>query len=163
MLPGSPEALTSAEEALEFAEKIGYPVILKAAAGGGGRGMRVVNSAAELPNLLMQAQTEAGAAFSVPDIYLEKYIGAQTQWHQPEEAFYFQAHYVDELRALTLAGLHTPEDYFAIITKGDEVLDWREMQARYAAAKVLLLEGGDHAIGDFPVHLPRVMAHLNCV
>ncbi len=76
VLPGSPEALTSAEEALEFAEKIGYPVILKAAAGGGGRGMRVVNSAEELPNLLMQAQTEAGAAFSVPDIYLEKYIGA---------------------------------------------------------------------------------------
>ena len=76
VLPGSPEALTSAEEALEFAEKIGYPVILKAVAGGGGRGMRVVNSAEELPNLLMQAQTEAGAAFSVPDIYLEKYIGA---------------------------------------------------------------------------------------
>jgi acetyl-CoA carboxylase, biotin carboxylase subunit len=76
VLPGSQEALTSAEEALEFAEKIGYPVILKAAAGGGGRGMRVVNAASELPNLLAQAQSEAGAAFSVPDIYLEKYIGA---------------------------------------------------------------------------------------
>ncbi len=76
VLPGSQEALTSAEEALEFAEQIGYPVILKAAAGGGGRGMRVVNSADELPGLLAQAQNEAGAAFSVPDIYLEKYIGA---------------------------------------------------------------------------------------
>jgi acetyl-CoA carboxylase biotin carboxylase subunit len=76
VLPGSQEALASAEEALEFAEKIGYPVILKAAAGGGGRGMRVVNTASELPNLLAQAQSEAGAAFSVPDIYLEKYIGA---------------------------------------------------------------------------------------
>jgi acetyl-CoA carboxylase biotin carboxylase subunit len=76
VLPGSQEALTSAEEALEFAGQIGYPVILKAAAGGGGRGMRVVNSAEELPNLLAQAQHEAGAAFSVPDIYLEKYIGA---------------------------------------------------------------------------------------
>ncbi len=76
VLPGSLEALTSAEEALDFAAKIGYPVILKAAAGGGGRGMRVVNTAEELPNLLAQAQTEAGAAFSVPDIYLEKYIGA---------------------------------------------------------------------------------------
>jgi acetyl-CoA carboxylase, biotin carboxylase subunit len=75
-LPGSTEALTSAEEALEFAETIGYPVILKAAAGGGGRGMRVVNNAEELPGLLAQAQNEAGAAFSVPDIYLEKYIGA---------------------------------------------------------------------------------------
>ena len=76
VLPGSPEALTSAEEALEYAAKIGYPVILKAAAGGGGRGMRVVNNAEELPGLLAQAQSEAGAAFSVPDIYLEKYIGA---------------------------------------------------------------------------------------
>lgn len=76
VLPGSQEALASAEEALEFAESIGYPVILKAAAGGGGRGMRVVNSAEELPNLLAQAQTEAGAAFSVPDIYMEKYINA---------------------------------------------------------------------------------------
>ena len=76
VLPGSPEALTSAEEALDFAAKIGYPVILKAAAGGGGRGMRVVNNAEELPGLLAQAQSEAGAAFSVPDIYLEKYIGA---------------------------------------------------------------------------------------
>lgn len=75
-LPGSTEALSSAEEALEFAETIGYPVILKAAAGGGGRGMRVVHSAEELPSLLAQAQHEAGAAFSVPDIYLEKYIGA---------------------------------------------------------------------------------------
>ncbi len=76
VLPGSQEALKSAEEALEFAEQIGYPVILKAAAGGGGRGMRVVNNAEELPHLLTQAQNEAGAAFSVPDIYLEKYIGA---------------------------------------------------------------------------------------
>jgi acetyl-CoA carboxylase biotin carboxylase subunit len=76
VLPGSQEALKSAEEALEFAETIGYPVILKAAAGGGGRGMRVVHSAEELPGLLAQAQAEAGAAFSVPDIYLEKYIRA---------------------------------------------------------------------------------------
>lgn len=76
VLPGSQEALSSAEEALEFAEKIGYPVILKAAAGGGGRGMRVVERAENLPALLAQAQSEAGAAFSVPDIYLEKYIGA---------------------------------------------------------------------------------------
>jgi acetyl-CoA carboxylase biotin carboxylase subunit len=49
---------------------------LKASAGGGGRGMRVVNSAAELPGLLTQAQQEAGAAFSSADVYLEKYIGA---------------------------------------------------------------------------------------
>ena len=74
ILPGSEDVLHSTEEALEMAEEIGYPVILKAAAGGGGRGMRVVNAAEELPGLLVQAQSEAGAAFAVPDIYVEKYI-----------------------------------------------------------------------------------------
>jgi acetyl-CoA carboxylase biotin carboxylase subunit len=59
-----------------LAEQIGYPVILKASAGGGGRGMRVVNEASELPSLFAQAQQEAGAAFSSPDVYLEKFIGA---------------------------------------------------------------------------------------
>jgi acetyl-CoA carboxylase, biotin carboxylase subunit len=76
ILPGSDGALSSAEEGLQTAEKIGYPVILKASAGGGGRGMRVVNKAEDLPALLAQAQQEAGASFSSADVYLEKYIGA---------------------------------------------------------------------------------------
>jgi acetyl-CoA carboxylase, biotin carboxylase subunit len=76
ILPGSAGALSGAEEALQTAEKIGYPVILKASAGGGGRGMRVVNKAEDLPTLLTQAQQEAGASFSSADVYLEKYIGA---------------------------------------------------------------------------------------
>ena len=75
ILPGSTGALSSAEEGVETASKIGYPVIIKAAAGGGGRGMRVVNKAEDLPALLTQAQQEAGAAFSSADVYLEKYIG----------------------------------------------------------------------------------------
>ncbi|HEY3637595.1 MAG TPA: acetyl-CoA carboxylase biotin carboxylase subunit [Rhizomicrobium sp.] len=76
VLPGSTGVLQSPEEALEVAEQIGYPVILKASAGGGGRGMRVVHAAADLPGLFMQAQQEAGAAFSAPDVYLEKFIPA---------------------------------------------------------------------------------------
>jgi acetyl-CoA carboxylase biotin carboxylase subunit len=76
ILPGSEGVLGSAEEAIETANRIGYPVILKASAGGGGRGMRIVNSAAELPGLLEQAQQEAGASFSSADVYLEKFIGA---------------------------------------------------------------------------------------
>jgi len=76
VLPGSAGVLHSPEEAIELAESIGYPVILKASAGGGGRGMRVVNDPADLANLLAQAQQEAGAAFSSPDIYLEKYLPA---------------------------------------------------------------------------------------
>ena len=76
VLPGSAGVLKSPEEALELAEEIGYPVILKASAGGGGRGMRVVSKAEDLSPLFAQAQNEAAAAFSSGDVYLEKYIGA---------------------------------------------------------------------------------------
>jgi acetyl-CoA carboxylase biotin carboxylase subunit len=76
ILPGSPDVLKTPEEALELAEQIGYPVILKASAGGGGRGMRIVQKPEDLPGLYAQAQSEAGAAFSSADVYLEKYVGA---------------------------------------------------------------------------------------
>src|SRR5438552_8523067 len=72
ILPGSPGVLGSPEEACDLAAKIGYPVILKASAGGGGRGMRVVTCADDLPSLFLQAQNEAGSAFSSADVYLEK-------------------------------------------------------------------------------------------
>lgn len=91
---------------------------------------------------------------------LEKYIGEQTQFHAPEEHFYFQAEYVQELRDLVCGALRQPQNYFSILAKGDEVLDWHEMLARYQSGKVLLLEGGDHALSDFAVHLPAVMEHL---
>ncbi|HWC00945.1 MAG TPA: biotin carboxylase N-terminal domain-containing protein, partial [Bryobacteraceae bacterium] len=76
VLPGSTGVLHTAEEALETAKQIGYPVIVKASAGGGGRGMRVVHEPSQLPALVAQAQQEAGAAFSSPDVYLEKFIAA---------------------------------------------------------------------------------------
>ncbi len=76
VLPGSEGVLHGIDEALEVAGQIGYPVILKASAGGGGRGMRVVERSADLPALFTQAQQEAGAAFSSPEVYLEKYIRA---------------------------------------------------------------------------------------
>ncbi len=76
ILPGSQGILPSAEAAVELAPDIGYPVMLKAAAGGGGRGMRVVHCAAGMANLFAQAQAEAAAAFSCPDLYLEKFIEA---------------------------------------------------------------------------------------
>ncbi len=74
ILPGSKGILKSIEEALELAAEVGYPVMLKASAGGGGRGMRVVRNAEELPSLLAQAQAEASAAFSCGDMYLEKLV-----------------------------------------------------------------------------------------
>ena len=73
-LPGSDGVLGSAEEALEVANRIGFPIILKASAGGGGRGMRVVNKAEELAPMLEQAEQEAGASFSSADMYLEKFV-----------------------------------------------------------------------------------------
>ena len=73
VLPGS-EVIPSEEAALKEAESIGYPVMVKAAAGGGGRGMRIVPSEKELPHLFRTAQNEAAASFGTPDVYLEKYI-----------------------------------------------------------------------------------------
>ncbi|MEJ2007414.1 MAG: acetyl-CoA carboxylase biotin carboxylase subunit [Acidobacteriota bacterium] len=75
VLPGT-EVIASEEAALEAAEQIGYPVMVKAAAGGGGKGMRIVNSADELPKLLQTAQSEAEAAFGSSNVYLEKYISS---------------------------------------------------------------------------------------
>ena len=76
VLPGSKGIVARVEEALEVAERIGYPVMLKAAAGGGGRGMRVVRERAAMPALFAQAQQEAEAAFSCPDLYVEKFLPA---------------------------------------------------------------------------------------
>ncbi len=76
ILPGSGGVLASAEEAVETASRIGYPVIVKASAGGGGRGMRIVRQDSEMPGLFAQAQQEAAASFNSSDVYLEKFIEA---------------------------------------------------------------------------------------
>lgn len=91
---------------------------------------------------------------------LAKYIGEQTSWHDPDEHFFFQAEYVQELRELRCGALADPSHYLAIIAKGDEVLDWREMHARYLEGAVRLLTGGDHALSDFEVHLPEITTFL---
>ena len=90
---------------------------------------------------------------------LAQHIGETTAWHDPDERLFFRAEYIDELRALAAAPTR-PERYLAIVAKGDEVLDWREMAARYAGARIELLEGGDHALSDFDAHLPGVMRFL---
>jgi len=74
MLPGSDGPIEGEENALKSAESIGYPVIVKATAGGGGRGMRIVRAASELGHAIKTAQREAEAAFGVPDVYIEKYL-----------------------------------------------------------------------------------------
>jgi acetyl-CoA carboxylase biotin carboxylase subunit len=74
VVPGSEGVIQSEDEARGLAGEIGYPVMIKAAAGGGGRGMRIVNSEKELPHAFQTAQNEAAAAFGTPDVYLERYI-----------------------------------------------------------------------------------------
>jgi acetyl-CoA carboxylase biotin carboxylase subunit len=74
LVPGSPGALASAEEAQAVAAEVGYPVLVKAAAGGGGRGMKVARTAAELEEAFRVARAEAKAAFGDDSVYLEKYL-----------------------------------------------------------------------------------------
>jgi acetyl-CoA carboxylase biotin carboxylase subunit len=74
ILPGSDGVVADAEDALKWASEVGYPVILKAKAGGGGRGMRIVRSAEELPNLYAAASQEAANAFGNGEMYMEKFI-----------------------------------------------------------------------------------------
>ena len=74
ILPGSDGIIASADEALEWARTVGFPVIVKASAGGGGRGMRIIRDEKELPNLFHSAQSEAAAAFGNGDLYMEKFI-----------------------------------------------------------------------------------------
>ncbi|MGZ5493688.1 MAG: acetyl-CoA carboxylase biotin carboxylase subunit, partial [Thermoanaerobaculia bacterium] len=74
IIPGSPGPVRSTDEARQVARSIGYPVILKAAAGGGGRGMRICSSDEEIENAFETARSEAERAFGVADVYLEKYL-----------------------------------------------------------------------------------------
>ena len=91
---------------------------------------------------------------------LAAHIGEQTAFHNADDHFYFRPEFIDELRALTPVAITRPQRYSAVIAKGDEVLDWREMTARYSGANIRLLEGGDHSLSDFEVHLPGLLGFL---
>ena len=91
---------------------------------------------------------------------LASHIGEQSAWHSPQETFFFQPEFVQELRDLDAGSLSRPERFYTLIAKGDELLDWREMSARYAGSQGLLLEGGDHALSDFDAHLAGVLRFL---
>jgi len=90
---------------------------------------------------------------------LARHIGEQTNWHDPQDRFFFRPEFVDELRGLDISPF-VPQPCFAVIAQGDEVLDWREMTARYASARIRLLPGSDHALSDFDQHIDAVFDFL---
>ena len=92
---------------------------------------------------------------------LAAHIGELTNWHEPRQAFFFEPRFIAELEDLQCAGPAEPGNYYALVAKGDEVLDWREMIARYCGATVRLLEGSDHALSDFATHIDAVLAFLD--
>ncbi len=96
-----------------------------------------------------------------PARYLVDHTGAQTQWHDPEQHFFFDRSYIDELMALEVTQITRPERYFGVIAKGDEVLDWHEMTEHYRGARIKLLPAGDHALSDYAEeHLDDVLDFL---
>lgn len=91
-----------------------------------------------------------------PACDLKAYIGRVKNWHN-EGGYAFTQQHVDELRTQQTTAFTLPQRYMAIISKGDEVLNWREMTARYPAGQLRLLNGSDHAISEFDVYAREVL------
>lgn len=87
-------------------------------------------------------------------------IGEQTGWHNPDDHFFFRPEFIEELRALDAGPLRQPGRFFAVIAKGDELLDWCEMARRYAGARIKLLEGSNHALSDFDEHIDEILGFI---
>lgn len=91
---------------------------------------------------------------------LAAHLGLQTAHHDATLQFEFTTGHVDELQALTPAAITRPERYGGVIARGDELLDWREMAARYAGSSIEVVDGSDHALSDFDDHLPILLRFL---
>jgi predicted esterase YcpF (UPF0227 family) len=93
----------------------------------------------------------------VPQKDLSAYLGEQPLWHGGGDVV-VEPHHLDELRALSVTSITRPERYYLIAATGDEVLDYRTMLDHYPHVRTTLIEGGDHAISDFPDYLDQVLA-----
>ncbi|MDR5814485.1 MULTISPECIES: YqiA/YcfP family alpha/beta fold hydrolase [unclassified Caballeronia] len=93
----------------------------------------------------------------VPQRDLSHFLGEQPLWHGGGSITVLPRH-LDELRALAVDRITRPERYFLIAATGDEVLDYRTMLDHYPGVRTTLIQGGDHAISDFPAHLADVLA-----
>ena len=94
-----------------------------------------------------------------PSRLLAEHIGEQRSFHA-DDVFYFRPEFVDELRALETPPPDSSQRILALIAKGDEVLDWRVMSQHYSQCCTQVLEGGDHSLSDYPLHLPTAMTFL---
>ncbi len=95
-----------------------------------------------------------------PSRDLARYIGEHPVWQDPAQSIFFEPAYVQELVELESQPLPTRPATLALIAKGDELLNWREMRARHLAGQVRLIEGSDHALSDFEEHLPQILEFL---
>jgi len=98
-----------------------------------------------------------------PSRDLARYIGEHPVWQDPTQSIFFEPAYVQELMQLEAQPLPNLPRTMALIAKGDEVLDWREMLARHQAGQVCLIEGSDHALSDFEDHLLQILEFLQLV
>lgn len=89
---------------------------------------------------------------------LAPYVGPLPAWHS-DEILEFRKDYIDDLKALEV-GITAPERYLLVAAKGDELLDWQEMVARYPGAHHHVIEGSDHGLSDFDHHWPRIKSFL---
>jgi predicted esterase YcpF (UPF0227 family) len=153
-----PQLPPSPREAIDLLREgtAGWPAAGSAVLGSslGGFYATVVAEATGWPAVLMNPAVD-------PARDLAGFVGELSAFHAPEQRFVFRAEYIEQLRALTPGPITRPERYFAIIAKGDELLDWREMTARYPGADIRLLDGSDHALSDFDDHLPHLLRFLN--
>jgi predicted esterase YcpF (UPF0227 family) len=152
-----PQLPPSPREALALVRQgtAGWPPASSAVLGSslGGFYATVVAEATGWPAVLLNPAVD-------PARDLGPYVGELSAFHTPEQHFFFRGEYIDELRAMRPAAISRPERYFAVIAKGDEVLDWHEMTARYPGVNLRLLEGSDHALADFDEHLPHLLKFL---
>jgi hypothetical protein len=153
-LPASPRAATE----LVLGGVAGWPAGRMAVIGSslGGFYATVVAERLGCPAVLLNPAVE-------PARDLAQHIGEHAAWHDPAERLFFRAEFVEELRELMPTAITQPQRYLAVIAKGDEVLDWREMAARYQGCRIRLLEGGDHALSDFEDHLEEIIRFLGLV
>jgi predicted esterase YcpF (UPF0227 family) len=95
-----------------------------------------------------------------PDRDLARHLGPQRVYHS-EEWIDIKPEFLDELKALWVEPITRPERYLVVAAKGDELLDWREMLARYPRAQHLVLEGSDHGLSDFSEYVGSVLEFAN--